>query len=115
MRCAKCGAENLEGRRFCTQCGSPLAAKCLQRGAATQPGEKFCGECGAALGTAPAAAGKSDEPRIRIGGPRLPFFLFAALVSDIQGELKMNACIICGRKVHPQRIGSDACDTKSPE
>ena len=68
MRCAKCGAENLEGRKFCTQCGSPLAARCPRCGAATQPGEKFCGECGAALGTPPATTEKSDEPQIRIAG-----------------------------------------------
>ena len=49
MRCSKCGADNREGQRFCTQCGSPLTAMCPRCGAATEPREKFCGACGAAL------------------------------------------------------------------
>src|SRR5215467_12675792 len=49
MKCSKCGADNREGQRFCTQCGSPLTAKCPRCGAATEPGEKFCGACGGAL------------------------------------------------------------------
>src|SRR5215467_4514992 len=49
MRCSKCGADNREGQRFCTQCGSALAAKCPRCGAAAEPGEKFCGACGGAL------------------------------------------------------------------
>src|SRR6516225_7225429 len=52
MRCSKCGADNREGRKFCTQCGSALATKCLR--------------CGAALGTPPAAIGKSHEPHMQI-------------------------------------------------
>src|SRR5215510_10006675 len=66
MRCSKCGTDNREGRKFCTQCGSALAAKCPRCGAAIEPAEKFCGECGAALGTPSAAIGKSDEPQIRL-------------------------------------------------
>src|SRR5215472_269264 len=49
MRCSKCRADNREGRKFCAQCGSPLAAKCPSCGASNQPGERFCGECGGAL------------------------------------------------------------------
>src|SRR5215467_10638185 len=49
MKCSKCGADNREGQRFCTQCGSPLTAKCPRCGAATEPGERFCGDCGGAL------------------------------------------------------------------
>src|SRR5215469_8334907 len=66
MRCSKCGADNREGRKFCTQCGSALAAKCPRCGAAIEPAEKFCGECGAAVGTPSAAIRKSDEPQIRL-------------------------------------------------
>jgi len=63
MRCSKCGAENREGRKFCAQCGAPVATKCPSCGASNEPGERFCGECGAALG-APAAAGAkiSESP-----------------------------------------------------
>jgi class 3 adenylate cyclase len=56
MRCSKCGSDNREGRKFCTNCGTPLVSTCPKCGAAIQPGEKFCGECGAAIGvSAPSA------------------------------------------------------------
>jgi len=54
MRCSKCGSDNREGRKFCTNCGNSLVASCPKCGAPVQPGERFCGECGAALGDAPA-------------------------------------------------------------
>src|SRR5215471_15852424 len=95
MRCSKCGADNREGRKFCTQCGSPLAAKCPRCGAAIEPAEKFCGECGASLGRPPAATGKSDEPRIRIAGtPASENFegerkTVTALFADIKGSMDL--------------------------
>jgi class 3 adenylate cyclase/tetratricopeptide (TPR) repeat protein len=54
VRCSKCGSDNREGRKFCTNCGSSFIASCPKCGAAIQPGEKFCGECGTALGGVPA-------------------------------------------------------------
>jgi hypothetical protein len=45
----KCGADNREGRNFCTECGSPFATKCPRCSAAIEPEEKFCGDCGAGL------------------------------------------------------------------
>ena len=80
MRCSKCGADNRDGRKFCTQCGSALAAKCPRCGAAIEPAEKFCGECGAALGTPPAAMGKSHKPQIRIADTPDP--------ENLEGERK---------------------------
>src|SRR5215831_18841271 len=79
MRCSKCGADNREGRKFCAQCGSPLAAKCPSCGASNEPGERFCGECGSAL-VAPAAAGpkKFEEPQIRV----------AEALENLEGERK---------------------------
>src|SRR5215467_11828547 len=49
MRCSKCGAESLSGKRFCTECGSPLAIRCPQCGAETSANAKFCADCGTAL------------------------------------------------------------------
>jgi class 3 adenylate cyclase/tetratricopeptide (TPR) repeat protein len=49
MRCSKCGAENLEGKRFCGDCGEPLGNRCHRCGAENAPGKRFCGDCGAAL------------------------------------------------------------------
>jgi class 3 adenylate cyclase len=58
MRCSKCGIENREGRKFCADCGTPIAAKCARCGASNQPGERFCGECGATLDV--IASGSSE-------------------------------------------------------
>src|SRR5215470_4428988 len=95
MRCSKCGADNREGRKFCTQCGSPLTAKCPRCGAAIELAERFCGECGAALRTPSAAIGKSDEPQIRIAGTPAPENLegerktVTMLFADIKGSMDL--------------------------
>jgi class 3 adenylate cyclase/tetratricopeptide (TPR) repeat protein len=62
MRCSKCGSDNREGRKFCTNCGVPLVPYCPKCGAAIQAGEKFCGECGTALGDAPASKAEDTIP-----------------------------------------------------
>ncbi len=49
MRCPSCQAENREGRRFCAECGVPLASVCAACGFSNEPGEKFCGGCGQPL------------------------------------------------------------------
>src|SRR5919109_4719868 len=46
MQCARCQAENRAGRRFCADCGAPLALPCPACGFVNEPGEKFCGGCG---------------------------------------------------------------------
>jgi class 3 adenylate cyclase len=82
MRCSKCGNDNREGRKFCAQCGSPLAAKCPRCGASNEPGEKFCGDCGTALGTPLAAsAKKSDDSQIRVAD--------TPAAENIEGERKI--------------------------
>lgn len=46
--CPACGYHNLEGVKFCQQCGAKLGVSNCQRcGAALVPGTRFCGECGA--------------------------------------------------------------------
>src|SRR6516225_7613094 len=49
MRCSKCGAESLPGKRFCAECGSPLSIRCPKCGAETSANAKFCADCGTAL------------------------------------------------------------------
>ena len=48
MTCTSCGAQNDPGRKFCLECGTPLAAVCRACGAANPAAAKFCGECGRA-------------------------------------------------------------------
>src|SRR6516162_9031673 len=49
MECPSCGAANLEGKKFCGDCGAPLPVRCTACGAENPPGKKFCADCGAAL------------------------------------------------------------------
>ena len=62
MTCANCGGENESGRRFCGDCGAPLAVACPACGAANPARARFCGDCGALLAAAapePGAAASS--------------------------------------------------------
>jgi class 3 adenylate cyclase/tetratricopeptide (TPR) repeat protein len=63
MECPKCQAENRKGRRFCAECGAPLAIACLDCGFANDPGEKFCGGCGVALASAAVSFTDSGHKR----------------------------------------------------
>jgi class 3 adenylate cyclase len=78
VRCAACGTENRPGRKFCAECGAPLAVACDACGAANEPGERFCGECGAPLEEA-APAGAAAPPAAT-AERRLVSVLFADLV-----------------------------------
>ena len=65
MKCPACGCINRAARRFCAECGAPLALRCSQCSAENQPGEKLCGECGAeikGLGVTGLAARGNSEP-----------------------------------------------------
>jgi class 3 adenylate cyclase/tetratricopeptide (TPR) repeat protein len=77
MRCHACGTENDEGRKFCGECGAPLAVACAACGTPNSPGAKFCGECGATLGAPVAARAQPAEP---LAERRLVTVLFADLV-----------------------------------
>jgi len=50
-RCPNCGHKNIEGVKFCQECGTPLTAagpkRCISCGAEIMQGVRFCGECGA--------------------------------------------------------------------
>ncbi len=64
MKCAKCGADNREGRKFCAKCAAALARSCPQCGAFNEPAEDFCGECAAPLAksSTPSAKQASNGP-----------------------------------------------------
>ena len=86
MDCSACGTSNDPGRKFCLECGAPLARACPACGAANPAAGKFCGECGAALLTAepPATADGTDDaqaPVVPTTERRLVSVLFLDLVS----------------------------------
>ncbi|MDQ3492438.1 MAG: zinc ribbon domain-containing protein, partial [Chloroflexota bacterium] len=86
MICSNCAAQNAEGRKFCRDCGTRLAAGCPVCGAANEAGAKFCGECGATLTETEAVA--PGRTRAALAQPaatpiaerRLVSVLFADLV-----------------------------------
>jgi class 3 adenylate cyclase/predicted ATPase len=96
MRCAKCGADNREGRKFCAKCAAPLTRLCPKCGASNEPGEDFCGECAAALGQPPAASPKkSNDSPIRVTDTPASENLegerktVTALFADIKGSMDL--------------------------
>jgi class 3 adenylate cyclase/predicted ATPase len=70
MRCAKCGSDNRDGRKFCGDCGASLSARCASCGAENEPTEKFCGGCGVAL-AAKVQAGSVKAPAIQPPFPEI--------------------------------------------
>ena len=83
MTCVGCGADNPAGKRFCAQCGTPLAAHCPECGAAVTPEERFCGDCGTQLDTnrgVPTPRQVIDPPAVRSAERRVCSVLFCDLV-----------------------------------
>src|ERR1700736_4944519 len=79
IRCAKCGADNREGAKFCSECATPVATKCPHCGAAYTPGAKFCDECAALLG--PPSTILQSAQTVRVAAQQ-------AEGSTIEGERK---------------------------
>jgi class 3 adenylate cyclase/tetratricopeptide (TPR) repeat protein len=77
MICPSCATENPQGKKFCIECGTPLALSCVTCGAALVGNEKFCGECGAAASAQAATALARETP---VAERRLVSVLFADLV-----------------------------------
>jgi class 3 adenylate cyclase/tetratricopeptide (TPR) repeat protein len=97
MRCSNCNSDNRTGRKFCTNCGTPLVATCPKCSAPVQPGEKFCGECGAEIGaSAPSATTIAQARPLQlsdaipatevIDGERKTV---TALFADIKGSMEL--------------------------
>lgn len=49
MKCTRCDADNVEGRKFCGSCGAAVGVVCDRCGTANPHGDKYCGMCGFAL------------------------------------------------------------------
>src|SRR3954464_5075889 len=80
MRCAECGTENEPGRKFCGECGSPLALACPACGATNNPTVKFCGECGTRVDAAAPAPALAPVAVAPASERRLVSVVFADLV-----------------------------------
>jgi class 3 adenylate cyclase/tetratricopeptide (TPR) repeat protein len=85
VQCARCRADNREGRRFCGECGLPLPTPCPFCGFSNEGNEKFCGGCGRVL-----IAG-ADEPKFRSPEAYTPPYLAEKILgsrSALEGERK---------------------------
>lgn len=86
--CSECGIANRPGRRFCSQCGTPLETVCAACGFANDPADRYCGDCGSALGSAAMAAPASSPPEAPLEHEpherRFVTVLFADLVGFTQ-------------------------------
>src|SRR5271155_3619895 len=96
MRCTKCGIESTSGRKFCPECGTPLANRCGKCGAESAPTAKFCEDCGAPLAVpAPATSKKSNDSPIRVADSAASENLegerktVTALFADIKGSTEL--------------------------
>ncbi|HEX9044798.1 MAG TPA: adenylate/guanylate cyclase domain-containing protein [Candidatus Limnocylindrales bacterium] len=75
MICRQCGTPNADERRFCLECGSPLASGCPVCGSANEAGAKFCGTCGnrlAPTGSDVSAAVAEVRERAAFASPTAP-------------------------------------------
>ena len=87
MQCARCHAENREGRRFCGECGLSLASTCSSCGFLNEGSEKFCGGCGRSLISSPAGT----EPKFTSPQAYTPKHLAEKILtskSALEGERK---------------------------
>ena len=82
MVCPSCGTENLDGKRFCKECGTALALACGSCGAALAGDEKFCADCGASVAgeTAAGTTSPAAARELPAAERRLVSVLFADLV-----------------------------------
>lgn len=64
MRCARCGSDNPDDKRFCGDCGAALALRCPKCGVENLFDKKFCGDCGASLVQQPKAEEKAEKKNL---------------------------------------------------
>jgi double zinc ribbon protein len=81
MKCAKCGAQNREGAKFCNECAAPIEVSCPRCGSKNKPAARFCDECGTSLGTSAAASPKKpNDSSNRV--------IDSAIAENLDGERK---------------------------
>jgi class 3 adenylate cyclase len=85
MRCSKCGSDCPTGKKFCGDCGAPLANNCLKCGAENAPSKRFCGDCGTTL--VPRDVAQTPPSSLTKPNVTIPAEQMASEVTD--GERKM--------------------------
>ena len=72
--CSNCGAVNVAGSKFCSECGSPVSTGkfCYACGARNAADAKFCNACGANLQTAASAVPAAPAAPVVPAAPAAP-------------------------------------------
>jgi class 3 adenylate cyclase/tetratricopeptide (TPR) repeat protein len=86
--CGVCGTENAAGKKFCVQCGAPLALACASCGSSLAAGERFCGECGTPVADARPVAAQPAAPSDAsslVEAPTAERRLVSVLFADLVG------------------------------
>src|SRR5689334_15714609 len=68
MKCASCGNNNAEERRFCADCGAALPRACRACGFLNQGGVRYCGSCGVSLDESKGTPARPGVPESFAGG-----------------------------------------------
>jgi hypothetical protein len=71
MHRSKCGTESTSAKKFCAECGSPLALRCPKCAADNKPASKFCEDCGTPLTGSAVPSSKSPQAASATPGIRV--------------------------------------------
>ena len=95
MRCTKCGTENPDGAKFCTECASQFARRCSSCGKENPPRAKYCLECSKPIDPPPADTRETLNSSVRVSavsdGAQLEGErkTVTALFADIKGSTEL--------------------------
>src|SRR5215469_12625769 len=93
MRCSSCQFENVEHRKFCSECGKLLPHGCPNCGVVNAATAKFCGECGVSLKMAdgsPITETRTVREQEAAGERRHLTVLFCDLVGSTQISVRLD-------------------------
>jgi class 3 adenylate cyclase len=88
MQCPQCQFENVDGAKFCNECGSRLEVNCTKCGKPNPPGSKYCNSCGYEL-TKPTKAPTVDYSEPQSYTPKHLSDKILTTRSSIEGERKL--------------------------
>jgi len=119
MKCPECGFDNIDGMKFCGECGSKMEVVCPECGFSNPLSHKFCGDCGHNL-TKPASPPPKEltfEEKLDKIQKYLPQRLSEKILSQrgkIEGERKQVTVMFCdleGFTPLVEKIGADEAYT----
>jgi class 3 adenylate cyclase/tetratricopeptide (TPR) repeat protein len=109
MQCRSCQQDNAAAARFCSACGTRLAAACAACGAELPEGARFCPACGRAIAPVPIPAAAGHAPDAYT--PRHLAERILTSRAALQGERKPVTVLFCdlvGSTALAERLGPDA-------